>query len=190
MQWPSHDNNCSFSTFDTSYKAKYLFDSEIMDCEDEVFKDENEVLKLKMCDGIQHELFKIHQVDGGVDEDEALVSNEAFIRKVYAANCEIPEVSMMANFLRNCTHIWNTGEEHGLCEFSGKHKEMSCIFCFFRSCCLRLNTERKKGPKSLKLYEIAHQLFKFDRLKWDWRQNKSNIVDFLLNTLKLLRKEE
>ena len=46
--------------------------------------------------------------------------------------------------------------------------------------------KRKKGPKGLKLNEIVHQLFKYDeKLQWNWREKKSDIVDFLLNTLKL-----
>ena len=51
--------------------------------------------------------------------------------------------------------------------------------------------KRKKGPKGLKLYEMVHQLFRFDdKLQWSWQENKNNIVDFILNTLKLLRREE
>ena len=68
---------------------------------------------------------------------------------------------------------------------------MSCAFCFFRSCSLRLNDKRKKGPKGLKLYEIVHQLFKYeDKLGWNWRKNRNDMVDFILNTLKLLRRDE
>ena len=50
---------------------------------------------------------------------------------------------------------------------------------------------RNKGPKGIKLQEIIHQLFKYEvKLNWKWQENKSEIIDFILNTLKLLRRDE
>ena len=108
-------------------------------------------------------------------------AEDSLIKKVYASNCEIYEVSVISNFLRKCVHLWKVDDNHQLCGFYEKHKEMSCMYCFFRSCCIRLETERKKGPKSLKLHEMIHQLFKFDKMGWIWRDNKQNIVEFILN---------
>ena len=147
--------------------------------------------KSRYCHGEAQDGYRISQFDGGADENKSDNREIKMIKHVFAANCEIKEVSVVANFLRKCSHIWKPVQYHDLCEFYAKHKEMSCTYCFFRSCCLRLNVKRTKGPRGLKLNEIVHQLFKYDiKLRWNWRENRHQIVDFIHHTLKLLRREE
>ena len=167
LDWSPHPSFCLVNTVDTPCMLKHISDSAVENYDDGIFDYENGFSKLNRESGVQYDFSTIPQCDGEVDENEALHMKSSITKSIYAANCEISEVSIIAIFLRNCIHLWNTNEEHLLFEFSGKHKEMSCIYCFFRRCCLRLNMERKRGPKSLKLYEIVHQLFKFDKLNWD-----------------------
>ena len=77
-----------------------------------------------------------------------------------------------------------------MCEYNSKHKELNCFFCNVRSSCLRISAERKKGPKSLKVFEFVFQMFRFEKLGWDWRSKKHEVEMFIANTLKLLRREE
>jgi len=147
--------------------------------------------KSRKCRSEKYHFTGIHQFDGADDENESTNRNINLQKEVYAVNCEINEVSTVANFLRTCFHIWCHAKDHELCEFHVKHKEMSCTYCFIRSCSSRLNEKRKKGPKGLKLYEFVYQLFKYqDKLEWNWRENRYDIVTFILNTLKLLRRDE
>ena len=146
--------------------------------------------KSKKCSTFKIVNYKIPQIDGGIDEDESKMKKDAVDKKIYASNCDIYEISVIINFQRNCIHLWTVDENHKLCPFYEKHREMSCMYCLFRSCCIRISSERKRGPKRLKPYEIVHQLFKFESLQWDWRKRKSNLVEFVLNTLKLLRRNE
>ena len=64
------------------------------------------------------------------------------------------------------------------------------FFCNLRSSFLRLSAERKKGPKSLKLYEFVFQLFRYEKLHWNWQLQKHDVAVFIANTMKLLRRDE
>ena len=81
-------------------------------------------------------------------------------------------------------------ESHCLCEFDQKQPEQNCFFCHMRSSCLRLNTTRTKGPRSLKLVEFTSHLFNYETLGWNWRENCADLVGFIGNTLKLLRRND
>ena len=128
----------------------------------------------------------IPQFDGGNDE----CIDKMSLKKVYAVNCEIDEISVVANFLRSCHFLWRLSYNHELCEYNAKHKEMNCFLCNVRSSCLRLSEERKKGPKSLKLYEFVFQIFRIDKLGWNWRFQRHEVEMFIVNILKLLKREE
>ena len=67
----------------------------------------------------------------------------------------------------------------------------NCFFCLMRSSCVRINSLRATGPKSLKIVEFVSQLLKYQVvLHWDWRKNKSDMTAFIENTLKLLKSSE
>ena len=126
----------------------------------------------------------ILQFDGGDD------TNKSFTKKIYAVNCEIDEICIVSNFFRSCDFLWILGAGHEKCEYNSKHKEWNCFFCNVRSSFLRLSAERKKGPKSLKLYEFVFQMFRYEKLAWNWQLQKQDVAVFIANTMKLLRREE
>ena len=128
----------------------------------------------------------ILQFDGGDDSEIDGIS----AKKVYAVNCVIDEICIVSNFLRSCSFLWTLSSSHERCEYNSKHREWNCFFCNVRSSCIRLHTERTKGPKSLKLYEFTFQLFQYEKLSWNWELQKHDIASFIANTLKLLRREE
>ena len=67
----------------------------------------------------------------------------------------------------------------------------NCFFCLMRSSCVRINSLRATGPKSLKIVEFVSQLSKYQVvLHWDWRKDKSDMTAFIENTLKLLKSSE
>ena len=47
-----------------------------------------------------------------------------------------------------------------------------------------------KGPKGLKLFEFISQLYHYETIGWNWRDNLGDIVSFIGNTLRLLRRHE
>ena len=49
--------------------------------------------------------YKIPQIDGGNDEDNLKTKQDTIVKKVYAANCEIYEVSVITNFLSKTLFI-------------------------------------------------------------------------------------
>ena len=107
-------------------------------------------------------------IDGAHDEEKETLS----AKNVYSVNCEIDEICVVINFLRSSDFLWKLSTNHPKCDFNSKHKELNCYFCHVRSSLLRLNVHRIKGPKSLKPYEFISQLFRYEKLRWDWRLKK------------------
>ena len=129
--------------------------------------------------------WKISQLDGFDDEDieDEEIGNEAVEDKsVFALNCESEELIQMINFLRSLTTFWETDDSHKLCIF-----KKCCFFCYMRSSSLRLNEERRKGPKGLKISELVSQLGQYqEKLFINWRNLLLDGPTFIENTLKLI----
>ena len=122
----------------------------------------------------------IPQVDG--------LDDISIIRKRFSVNCESEEVVALITFFRSFEHLWNF-PPHDLCVY--EKNDDNCFFCLIRSSCVRINSLRATGPKSLKIVEFASQLTKYQVvLDWDWRKNKSDMTAFIENTLKLLKSSE
>ena len=133
--------------------------------------------------------FVIPQFDGGNDSESS--QEEKIIEKsVFAINCENQEITTLLNFFRNCDFLWKSMSNHSLCQFDQKDSESNCFFCNMRSSCLRLNSPRAKGPKSLKLVEFTSQMFHYENQGWNWREKCDEINHFIGNTLKLLKRNE
>ena len=60
-----------------------------------------------------------------------------------------------------------------------------------RSTCLRINTPRTTGPKSLKIVEFVSQLSKYQEVfNWDWIEDVFDMTALIENTIKLLESSE
>ena len=125
----------------------------------------------------------ILQCDGGND-----LKDSSLVKRVYAVNCEIEEISTILNFVRSLDFIWIISSSHELCDFNSKHKELNCYFCHLRSSCLRLGAERKKGPKSIKVYEFVYQLWQYEKLSWDWSTQKKRHSKLHLKFIEIIEK--
>ena len=56
-----------------------------------------------------------------------------------------------------------------------------------RSSCVRLDSKRGRGPKSLKIIEITSQLNQYQTLLgWNWRENVGDLPNFVEKSLELL----
>ena len=133
--------------------------------------------------------YAIPQFDGGNDSESSI--DEGKIEKnVFAINCEIDEITHLVNFFRGCNFLWESLMSHCICNNDQKQTENNCFFCHMRSTCIRLNTKRTKGPRSLKLFEFSSQLLQYKINGWSWRENRADIVSFVGNTIKLLRRSE
>ena len=126
----------------------------------------------------------IIQLDGN---DSLLTEDEERIKKsMFSINCASEEVTQLVTFFKSFNFVWETIDWHNLCRY--KSLEESCFFCHMRSSCLRLNGERLKGPKSLKINEFVSQLDKYKTfLGWDWNLNANNLPIFIRNTFSLLQ---
>ena len=143
----------------------------------------------------------IPQLDGNISllsEDETAIDQldgnnsvplevEANMKKsIFSANCASNEVIQLLTFFRSFDFVWENIDWHNLCKFSSS--EESCFFCHIRSSGLRLNGERGRGPKSLKINEFVSQLGKYKSfLGWDWSVNANNLPVFIRNTFSLLQ---
>ena len=94
------------------------------------------------------EKYNILQVDG--------LEDEGVSKKYFSVNCKVEELIVLINFFRCFENLWNSAIQHALCIFD-KDKS-NCFFCLMRSTCLRINTPRTTGPKSLKIVEFVSQL--------------------------------
>ena len=130
---------------------------------------------------------EIPQFDGGSDFES---KQPVVVKDIFSINCEIDEVTHLVNFLRNCDFLWKSMKSHDLCIFNQNDHSGNCFFCNMRSSCLKLNVPRSKGPKGLKLFEFTSQFSQYDKLGWNWRENCQDLVSFLGNTLRLLRRSE
>ena len=133
--------------------------------------------------------YMISQLDGQTDmESSGEEEQEEEIKKnVFSVNCEIREISYLMNFFRSFDCLWRSKLTHCLCE--SDQKESSCFFCSMRSSCLRLNGQRTKGPRNLKMLEFISQLHQYQtNFGWDWRTN--DIGKLIMNTLRLLNIHE
>ena len=92
------------------------------DVDEKIFMHKFSLNQENYCISSRHIL--IPQFDGGNDEEMSIISS----KKLYAVNCEIDEVSIVANFIRSCDFLWKLSKSHELCEYNSKHKEMNCFF--------------------------------------------------------------
>ena len=79
-------------------------------------------------------------------------------------------------------------DEHATCELTKEEKGLNnCFFCALRSSCIRLNDRGKKGPKSLKPYEILSQLGQFKKIHGNlFRQDfRKGFETFERNSIKM-----
>ena len=70
--------------------------------------------KSKKCNGRKLEFCRIIQVDGADDKSDQICKPEDMIKQIFAANCEIEEVSIVANYLRKFIHVWRPSKDHEL----------------------------------------------------------------------------
>ena len=121
--------------------------------------------------------FHIPQVDG--------LDNISLVKKCFSVNCEIEELIALVTFFRSFENLWNCSTQHDICDYI--RNGANCFFCLMRSGCVRINSPRATGPKSLKMVEFVSQLSKFQEvLQWDWRVDKNDMAAFIENTIKLL----
>ena len=121
--------------------------------------------------------YNILQVDG--------LEDEVVSRKYFSVNCKVEELIVLINFFRCFRNLWNSSIQHALCIFD-KDKS-NCFFCLMRSTCVRINTPRTTGPKSLKIVEFVSQLSKYQEVfNWDWIKDVSDMTTLIENTIKLL----
>ena len=130
---------------------------------------------------------RIPQFDGNMSEsgeDDQIVN-----KTMYSINCEMSEIIQVITFFRSFDFYWKYLENHKVCE-PNKSAE-NCFLCHMRSSCLRLNNQRSKGPRSLKIIEFTSQLNLFkSTLGWNWTKNAGDFPSFLENTLRLVAKFE
>ena len=127
------------------------------------------------------EKYNMIQVDG--------LEDYGFSRKYFSVNCKVEELIVLINFFRCFENLWNSSIQHPLCIFD-KDKS-NCFFCLMRSTCLRINTPRKTGPKSLKIVEFVSQVSKYEEeFNWDWIEDVSDMTALIENTIKLLISSE
>ena len=110
----------------------------------------------------------ILQVDGNESEEDV---DET--KSLFTVNCEIDDIIQIISFFRSCQFLWDSLVHHSLCTKTVTEK---CYLCFMRSSLLRLNVQRKKGPKSLKMIEMLSQLDQLQSiLDCSWKENIKNI---------------
>ena len=126
---------------------------------------------------------KIPQLDGHNSEssdDESLAK-----KKLYSISCEVKELTQVISFFRPKDFLWKSLTCHRLCTKS------DCFLCHMRSTCLRLNVERGRGPKNLKIIEFCSQLNQLQsKLGLNWREEVADLPTFIGNLLQLLIKSE
>ena len=121
-------------------------------------------------------IMNIPQVDGA--DDEEIEDQDKF-----AINCESKELIQMINFFRSFDLLWEAANRHTLCSF-----KQNCFFCHIRSCILKLNKERRMGPKGIKPQELVSQLWQYEeKLFINWRNQLSDVPTFIESTIKLLK---
>ena len=117
------------------------------------------------------------------------LEDESISRKHFSVNCKVEELIVLINFFRCFENLWNSSIQHALCPFD-KDKS-NCFFCLMRSTCLRINTPRTTGPKSLKIVEFVSQLSKYQEVfNWDWIEDLSDMTALIENTIQLLISSE
>ena len=127
------------------------------------------------------EKYNILQLDG--------LEDKGVSKKYFSVNCKVEELIVLINFFRCFENLWNSSIQHALCIFD-KDKS-NCFFCLMRSTCLRINTPRLTGPKSLKIVEFVSQLSKYEEaFNWDWIDDVSDMTALIENTIKLLISSE
>ena len=127
------------------------------------------------------EKYNILQLDG--------LEDKGVSKKYFSVNCKVEELIVLINFFRCFENLWNSSIQHALCIFD-KDKS-NCFFCLMRSTCLRINTPRLTGPKSLKIVEFVSQLSKYEEsFNWDWIEDVSDMTALIENTIKLLISSE
>ena len=87
------------------------------------------------------------QLDGHLSLSGTSGGEENKKKKIFSVNCEIEEIIEVITFFRSYNFIWKALTCHQLCT-------TDCFFCNMRSTCLRLNAQRGRGPKSLKIMEF------------------------------------
>ena len=177
-----YENNPSCENY-FKFDQDSVFLPQLDGASDFLFED-NTSFELKFS-SLEHDDFFIPQLDGSINLD-AIEYSKPF-KTIYAVNCEIIEVSILINFFRSAHPLWEALKEHELCIFDKKNTQLGCFICHFRSSCLRLNVERKRGPKSLRPYEFICQLDKYNRMNWNWTLQKKDMICFLKKTLELIK---
>ena len=160
---------------------------EIINLEDvDIYLDECQLAVTEVDENVDvffedKEKCNILQLDGLEEEGDC--------KKYFSVNCKIEELVVLINFFRCFKNLWNTSIEHPLCIFD-KDKS-NCFFCLMRSTCLRINTPRTTGPKSLKIVEFVSQLSKYQEVfNWDWIEDVFDMTALIENTFKLLESSE
>jgi len=92
----------------------------------------------------------ILQVNGNESEEDI-----GGVKTLFAVNCEIDELIHIVSFFRSCHFLWGSVVHHSLCTEKMTEK---CFLCNMRSSLLRLNSTRKKGPKTLKMIEMLSEI--------------------------------
>ena len=123
-------------------------DCVLQECENS--EDQNLVSLIDERSEITPSEIRIPQFDGNINgssEDDQIVN-----KTIYSINCEMTEIIEVITFLRSFDFYWKYLENHKLCE--PKKSAEQCFFCHMRSSCLKLNNQRSKGPRSLKIIEF------------------------------------
>ena len=183
------NSNYSSEVLSRYTEETVLFDEEdqtfYSDCEESVGDDQDimkdeEILSNEM-DWIKSNNWLIPQIDGLEDEvtdDEAELAN----LRLYGVKCEEVQIIQMLNFFRSFDLLWRHNEEHQLC-----NPKSNCFYCHMRSSMLRLTSDRRKGPKVLKMNEIVSQLNQYEEIQQiNWRDNMLDLPAFTRNTVSLL----
>ena len=125
----------------------------------------------------------IPQLDG---LDDNLTDDERKHKGLFAVNCEETGIIQLMNFFRGFDILWENVSKHKICNFN-----QNCFYCHMRSSSLRLNVERKKGPKGLKMNEFVSQLDQYEkRFNIKWRNMLLDFPTLCQSTLNLIHDAE